>query len=214
MFLDTLKATTIYFVEWFIISASLFPRVKEQIHSSLLSPDYHSLAAAPCLSVTSSLLSSTLSPPSRPYPPRGSLPSSVPSVPPFTLHHCLFSSSTSGTLSRTSCQRCGFVAEPLKQMLCFCVKHRNVLPFFCGNDITSQSEHMFILYLSPSHFSWAQSVDEMNSCWHSCWLFICICFISRLIRATKPSENTVILAVVPQKWVWFYLLQILISSVL
>lgn len=35
-----------------------------------------------------------------------------------------------------------------------------------------QCAHMVVLYLGPGHFSWAQSVNGMNSCWHSRWLLI------------------------------------------
>lgn len=129
-FLDTLKATAIYFVERFIISASLFPQVKEQTHSSLLSPDYHSLAAAPCLSVAPSLLflvtifspiliphedlchhllplfllSSSITVFSRPPPPPGHFP-----VRPAS------SAALWPNLWSTRC------------VWCFCVKHQNVL---------------------------------------------------------------------------------------
>lgn len=170
--MDTLKATTIYFVQWFIISASLFPELKEQIHSS---PDHHSLAAAPCSSFSSSLyfllplllLSSSIT---------------VSSPPPHFTVRPASSVALRSNLWSTCC------------VWCFCAKCRNVLFLLLWPWHQPQSAHMFILHLSPRHFSWAHSDDEMNSCWH-----FLICFISRLIRATKPSENTVILAVVPQK---------------
>lgn len=152
-------------------------------HSSLLSADHHSLAAAP--SLISSTVFSFLFPRSRPYPPWGSVPSSVPSVPPvdFILHCCLLF--PVGPASSVAWSRC---------VWCFC-------EMFCSSPVvmTSPSNlptYLSCLYLSPSNRSWAQSVNGMNSCW---LLIRSICFIRRLIRATKPSENTVILAVVPQR---------------
>lgn len=110
-FLEYTESPFIYFPDWFIINATLFTLVKEQTHLSLLFPDFHSLAAASCL---------TCAPLSRyiffGFFPLilGSLPSSPLSHPPFILHLCLISSSTSWA---SYCQWCGFVAEAPRQML-------------------------------------------------------------------------------------------------
>lgn len=128
---------------------------------------------------------SFLIPRSCPYPPWGSVPSSVPSVPPFDfiLHCCLLF--PAGPASSVAWSRC---------VWCFC-------EMFCSSPVVMTSPSnlptcLSCMYLSPSNRSWAQSVNGMNSCW---LLIRSICFIRRLIRATKPSENTVILAVVPQR---------------
>lgn len=99
------------------------------------------------------------------------------------LYHCwyllfLLPSSISGLFpppaEATSCQQFGLVVEAQRQKL--------------DSLLCPESPHIFFsTTVSPSEGS---NTDIRLSS---------ICFISRLIRATKPSENTVILAVVPQK---------------
>ncbi len=114
--------------KWFILRASVFPEVKEQIHLSLPSPDHHSLSVAPLL------LSSTVFTPSLSSMWIPAIICSLfhpPLLSPFLLHpratfpYVLPVVRLCGQTSRSRCY-----------VWCFCVKNRNVLLFFCGSDIT------------------------------------------------------------------------------
>lgn len=147
-FLVTLKATTIYFAEWFIISASLFPWSQEQIHLSPLSADHHSLAAAPSL-VSSTQFFLSCSPAPVRIPPEDQCHHL------FPLFLLWFHPPLLSSFPRWSCQQCG-----LKQM-CL-VFLWNVLLLSCGNDITLKPAHMFVLYVPESKQLLMSSKCEWN----------------------------------------------------
>lgn len=193
--LDSLKATTMYFVEWFIISVSLFAQVQEESHLFSWLPQFDSWSPFIHCSFTLFLIPIFLA------------------FSPMRISAIICSSFHTPSLSFRSLSnlRATFPYVLPAVWLCGRTSEADVVfgvsvwgtEMFCLSFVAMTSPpvcpHVYPVPESKPLLM-SSSVDKMNSCWHS-WLLICICFISRLIRATKPSENTVILAVVPQKWV-------------